>query len=114
MPRLSSSKNKHKEEQRPKKHISFKKKSKSRAMVVDASEVDTSSTYTTTSSTLEDEGSRCKDKRHVNYNFNGLSRVTMNGYCTMAHSANNKKAKHNESDSNFENEVCDDPISLRR
>ena len=79
-------------------------------MVADASDVDTSTSYTTSSSSEEEDGGRHKEKKHGNRNFNGLSCVAT-GYCTMAHNAD---AKKDDSDSDSECEVDDNSISLRR
>ena len=105
------SKPKYKEEKRRTKNKhGGHKKNKSRAMVADASDIDTSTTYTSSSSSSEDDDrSRRKEKKHMNRNFNGISCTAMN-YCTMAHCSDSK----HDSDSDSEDEVMTDPISLRK
>src|SRR5919108_3071861 len=50
----------------------------------------------------------------MNRNFNGLScMATNNNYCTMAHCSDDKNKK-DDSDSDSEREVNNDPISLRK
>ena len=95
----SKSKSKNKDERRTKKSGGFKKKSRPRAMVAGASDVDSSSCYTSSisSSEEEDEG-RHKGRRHTSKNFNGLSCITRGDFCGMAHSSRSKK-EDSDSDS---------------
>jgi hypothetical protein len=73
-------KNKHKDERRSRKKES---RGKARAMV-GASDVDSSSAYSTSSSSSsEDEGDRRKSRKSSK-NLSGLSCFASDGFCTMA------------------------------
>jgi hypothetical protein len=82
--------------------------------MVGASDVDSSSAYSTSSSSSsEDEGDRCKDRKSYR-NLSGLSCFARDGFCTMALRFNSKKST--QSDSNFDSndEVRDELPFLRR
>jgi hypothetical protein len=80
-------KSKHKDERRLRKKES---RGKARAMV-GASDVDSSSAYSTSSSsTSEDEGDRRKGRKSCK-NLSGLSCYSRDGFCTMALSSGSKK-----------------------
>jgi hypothetical protein len=84
----SKHKNEYKDERQSRKKES---RGKSRAMV-GASDVDSSSAYSTlSSSSSEDEGDRCK-RRKSSKNLSGLSCFTRDGFCTMALSSGSKKS----------------------
>jgi hypothetical protein len=82
--------------------------------MVGASDVDSSSAYSTSSSSIsEDEGDRCKG-RESSKNLSGLSCFTRDGFCTMALSSCSKKSNHNDSDSDSGDEVRDELPFLRQ
>jgi hypothetical protein len=101
----SKHKNKHKDERR-----SRKKESRGKAQaMVGASDIDSSSAYSTSSSSnSEDEGDRCKSRKSSK-NLSGLSCLTRDGFCTMALSSGSKKSTQSDSDSDSDNEVRDEP-----
>jgi hypothetical protein len=97
-------KNKHKDERRSRKKEG---RGKARAMV-GASDVNSSSVYSTSSlSSSEDEGDRRKGRRSSK-NLSGLSCFARDGFCTMALSSDSKKSHQSDSDSDSEDEVCDE------
>jgi hypothetical protein len=84
--------NKHKDERRSRKKES---RGKARAMV-GASDVDSSSAYSTSSSSSsEDEGDRRKSRRSSK-NLSGLSCFARDGFCTMALSSGSKKSTQSD------------------
>jgi hypothetical protein len=100
----SKYKNKHKDERRSRKKES---RGKARAMV-GASNVDSSSVYSTSSSSSnEDEGDHRKSKK-ASKNLSGLSCFTRDGFCTMAPSSGSKKSTQSDSDSESDDEVRDE------
>jgi hypothetical protein len=90
-------KGKKKSERSPRKSGGHKKKE--RAMVVGASDIDSSSCYSSSSSTDEDENWH-KGKRSSK-NINGLCFITQ-GFCGMAHSSASKKSNKDDSSSDSE------------
>jgi hypothetical protein len=104
----SKHKSKHKDERR-----SRKKESRGKAGVMDgASDVDSSSVYSTSSSSSsEDEGDRHKGRKSSK-NLSGLSCFTRDGFCTMALSSSSKKSTQSDSDS--DDEVGDELPFLRQ
>jgi hypothetical protein len=105
----SKHKNKHKDERRSRKKES---RGKARAMV-GASDVDSSSAYSTSSSSSnEDEGDRCKSRKSSK-NLSGPSCFARDGFCTMALSSGSKKSTQSDSDSDFDDEVRDELPFLR-
>jgi hypothetical protein len=100
----SKHKGKRKDERR-----SRKKESRGKARVmVRASDVDSSSAYSTSSSgSSEDEGDRLKDRKSSK-NLSGLSCFARDGFCTMALSSGSKKSTQSDSDSDSNDEVCDE------
>ena len=110
----SKYKHKHKDGRRVKKSGGYHK-NKTRAMVAGASDVDSSSCYTSSSSSSDDEDhEHGKERRHVSKNFNGLSFVATSGFCGMARSSGSKRSEKDDSDSDSEDEVTDDLDSLRK
>jgi hypothetical protein len=106
----SKYKNKHKDERRSRNKES---RGKARAMV-GASDVDSSSVYSTSSSSSsEDEGDRRKGKK-ASKNLSGLSSFARDGFCTMALSSGSKKSTQSDSDSESDNEVRDELPFLRQ
>jgi hypothetical protein len=100
----SKHKNKHKDERRSRKKES---RGKTRAMV-GASDVDSSSAYSTlSSSSSEDEGDRRKSKKSSK-NLSMLSCFARDGFCTMAQSSDNKQSTQSDSDSESDDEVRDE------
>jgi hypothetical protein len=86
---------------------------KARAMV-GASDVDSSSAYSTSgSSSSEDEGDHCKTWKSSR-NLSGLSYFARDGFCTMALSYDSKKSTQSHSDSDSDDEVCDELPFLRQ
>jgi hypothetical protein len=82
---------------------------KERAMVAGASDIDSNSCYTSSSSSDEDEN-RHKGKRSSK-NINGLC-FTAQCFCGMAHSSASKKSNKDDSGSDSEEEVNNDPSFL--
>jgi hypothetical protein len=74
-------------------------------MVAGASDIDSSSCYTSSSSSDEEEN-RNKGKR-LSKNISGLC-FTAQGFCDMAHSSASKKSNKNDSGSDSEEEVNND------
>jgi hypothetical protein len=106
----SKYKNKHKDERRSRKKES---RGKARAMV-GASDVGSSSVYSTSSSSSsEDEGDRRKDKK-ASKNLSGLSCFARDGFCTIALSSGSKKSRQSDSDSESDDEVRDELPFLRQ
>jgi hypothetical protein len=102
-------KNKYKDERRSRKKEC---RGKARAMV-GASDVDSSSAYSTSSSSnSEDEGDRRKNKKSSK-NLSGLSYFARDGFCTMALSSGSKKSTQSDSDSESDDKVRDEVPFLR-
>jgi hypothetical protein len=100
-------KGKNKSERRPRKSGGHKKKE--RAMVAGASDIDSSSCYSSLSSSDEEEN-RHKGKRSSK-NINGLCFATQ-GFCGMVHSTASKKSNKDDSGSDSEEEVNNSPSFL--
>jgi hypothetical protein len=82
--------------------------------MVGASDVDSSSAYSTSSSSSsENEGDRRKGKKSSR-NLSGLSCFARDGFYTMALSSGSKKSHQSDSDSNSEAEVRDEHPFLRQ
>jgi hypothetical protein len=95
--------NEHKDERRSRKKES---RGKARAMM-GASDVDSSSVYSTSSSSSsEDEGDRRKSRKSSR-NLSGLSCFASDGFCPMALSSGSKKSHQSDSDSDSDDEVGD-------
>jgi hypothetical protein len=76
--------------------------------MVGASDVDSSSAYSTSSSSRsEDEGDHRK-RRKSSKNLSGLSCFARDGFCAMALSSGSKKSTQSDSDSDFDDEVRDE------
>jgi hypothetical protein len=105
----SKHKNKHKDGRR-----SRKKESRGKAQaMVGASDVDSSSVYSTSSSrNSEDEGYRRKSRKSSK-NQRGLSCFARDGFCTMELSSGSKKSTQSDSDSDSDDEVRDELPFLR-
>jgi hypothetical protein len=81
--------------------------------MVGASDVDSSSAYSTSSSSSsEDEGDRRKGRKSSK-NLSGLSCFARDGFCTMALSFGSKKSTQSDSDSDSDDEVRDELPFLR-
>jgi hypothetical protein len=81
--------------------------------MVGASDVDSSSAYSTSSLTSsEDEGDRRKGRK-ASKNLSGLSCFTRDGFCTMDLSSGSKKSHQSYSNSDSEDEVRDELPFLR-
>ena len=78
-------------------------------MVAGASDIDSSSCYSSSSSSYEDEN-RHKGK-WSSKNINGLC-FAAQGFCGMAHNFASKKSNKDNSDSDSEDEVNNDPSFL--
>jgi hypothetical protein len=100
-------KGKNKSERRPRKSGGHKKKE--RAMVADASDIDLSSCYTSSTSSDEDEN-RHKGKQSSK-NIKGMC-FAAQGFCSMAHSSASKKSNKDDSGSDSEKEVNNDSSFL--
>jgi hypothetical protein len=82
--------------------------------MVGASDVDSSSAYSTSSSSSsEDEGDRRKSRKSSK-NLSGLSCFARDDFCTMALSSGIKKSTQSDSDSNSDDEVRDELPFLRQ
>jgi hypothetical protein len=102
--RKSKHKNKYKDERRSRKK---ENRGKARAMV-GASDVDSSSAYSTScSSSSEDEGDRRKSGKSSK-NLSKLSCFARDGFCTMTPSSGSKKSTQSDSDSDSKDEVRDE------
>jgi Mg-chelatase subunit ChlI len=105
----SKHKNTHKDERQSRKKES---RGKARAMVR-ASNVNSSSAYSTSSSSSsEDEGDRRKSRKSSK-NLSGLSCFARDGFCTMALSSGSKKSTQSDSNSDSDDEVRDELPFLR-
>jgi hypothetical protein len=106
----SKHRNKHKDERR-----SRKKESRGKARAkVGASDIDSSSAYSTSSSSSsEDEGDRRKSRKSSK-NLSGLSCFARDGFGTMALSSDSKKSTQSDSDSDSDDEVRDELPFLRQ
>jgi hypothetical protein len=82
---------------------------KERAMVASASDIDSSSCYSSLSSSDEEE--KWNKGKWSGKNINGL-RYTAQGFCDMAHNSASKKSNKDNSGSDFEDEVNNDPSLL--
>jgi hypothetical protein len=103
-------KSKHKDERRSRKK---ERRGKSRAMV-GASDIDSSSAYSTSSSSSsEDEGDGRKGKKSSK-NLSGLSFFARDSFCTMALSSGSNKSNKSNSDSDSDDEVHDELPFLRQ
>jgi hypothetical protein len=103
-------KGKHKDERQ-----SRKKKSRGKARVmVGASDVDSSSAYSTSSSSSNEDEGDWRKGRKSSENLSGLSCFVRDGFCTMALSSGSKKSNQSDSDSDFDDEVCDELPFLRQ
>jgi hypothetical protein len=81
--------------------------------MVGASNVDSSSAYSTlSSSSSEDEGDRCKS-RNSSKNLSRLSCFARDGFCTMALSSGSKNSTQSDSNSDSNDEVRDELPLLR-
>jgi hypothetical protein len=79
-------------------------------VMVGASDVDSSSAYSTSSSSIsEDEDDRRKERKSSR-NLSGLSCFARDGFCTMALSSGSKKStqSNSDSDSDSDDEVRDE------
>jgi hypothetical protein len=82
--------------------------------MVGASDVDSISAYSTSSSSRsEDEGDRRKGRK-PSKNLSGLSYFPRDGFCTMALSSGNKKSNQSDSDSDSDDGVRDELPFLRQ
>jgi hypothetical protein len=80
--------------------------------MVGASNVDSSSTYSTSSSS-EDEGDPRKGRKSSK-NLSGLSCFARDNFCTVALSSGSKKSNQSDSDSDSDDEVHDELPFLRQ
>jgi hypothetical protein len=106
---------KHKHKSKHKGERQLRKKDcrgKARAMV-GASDVDSNSSYSTSSlSSSEDEGDWRKGRKSSK-NMSGLSSFMRDGFCTMALSSGSKKSNQSDSKSDSDDEVRDELTFLR-
>jgi hypothetical protein len=106
----SKHKNKHKDERR-----SRKKESRHKARVmVGASDIDSSSVYSTSSSSSSEYEGDHRKSRKSSKNLSRLSCFARYGFCTMALSFSSKKITHSNSDSDSDDEVRDELPFLRQ
>jgi hypothetical protein len=106
----SKYKNKHKDERRSSKMGS---RGKSRAMV-GASDVDSISMYSTSSSSSSEDEGDCRKGKKSSKNMSGLSCFARDGFCTMALRSGSKKSTQSNSDSKSDDEVRDELPFLRQ
>jgi hypothetical protein len=99
-------KGKNKSECRPRKSGGHKKE---RAMVASASDIDSSSCYSSSSSSDQEENQH-KGKRSSK-NINGLC-FAAQGFCGMAYSSASKKSNKDDSGTDSEEEINNDPSFL--
>jgi hypothetical protein len=99
-------KGKNKSDRRPRKSGGHKKEW---AMVASASDIDSSSCYS--SSSLSDEDENRHKGKQSSKNINGLC-FAAQGFCGMAHSFASKKSNKDDSGSDSEEEVNNDPSFL--
>jgi hypothetical protein len=82
--------------------------------MVGASDVDSSSAYSTSSSSSsEDEGDHRKSRKSSK-NLSGLSFFARDGFCTMVLSFGSKKSTQSDSDSDSDDEVRDEFLFLHQ
>jgi hypothetical protein len=82
--------------------------------MVGASDVDSSSAYSTSSSSSsEDEGDHHKSKKSSK-NLSELSCFARDGFCTMVLSSSGKKSTQSDSNSDSDDEVRDELPFLRQ
>jgi hypothetical protein len=82
--------------------------------MVGASDIDSSSAYSTlSSSSSEDEGD-CRNGRKSSKNLSGLSCFARDDFCTMALSSGSKKNTQSDLDSDSDDEVRDELPFLRQ
>jgi hypothetical protein len=82
--------------------------------MVGASDVNSSSAYSTSSSSSsEDEGDRRKSRKSTK-NLSGLSCFARDSFCTMALSSGSKKSNQSDSNSDSDDEVRDELRFLRQ
>jgi hypothetical protein len=105
---------KHKSKQKDERGSSQKEsRGKARAMVR-ASDVDSSSAYSTSSSSSSEDEVDQRKGRKSSKNLSGLSCFTRDGFCTMGLSSGSKKSNQSDSDSDYDDEVCDElPFSCQ-
>jgi hypothetical protein len=97
-------KNKHKAERRSRKKDDHGRKAQA---MVGASDIDSSFAYSSSSlSSSDDEGDRCKNKKASKY-LSVLSYFARDGFGGMARSFDSEKSHQSDSDSDSEDEVCD-------
>jgi hypothetical protein len=106
----SKHKNKHKDKRRSREK---KSRGKVRAMV-GASDVDSSSAYSTSSSSSSEDEGDLRKSRKSSKNLSGLSCFAKDGFCTMALSSSSKKSTQSNSDSDSDDEVRDELPFLRQ
>jgi hypothetical protein len=103
-------KNKHKDERQSRKKDGRDRKART---MVGVSNVDSSSAYSSSrSSSSEDNGDRCKNEK-ASKNLSGLSCFAGDGFCGMARNSYSKKSHQSDSDSDSEDEVCEEIPFLR-
>jgi hypothetical protein len=73
--------------------------------MVGASDVDSSSAYSTSSSSSSEDEGDCRKNKKSSKNLSGLSCFARDGFCTMALSSGSKKSTQSDSDSESDDEV---------
>jgi hypothetical protein len=82
--------------------------------MVGASDVDSSSAYSTSSSSSSEDEGDCLRSRKSSKNLSGLSCFASDGFCTMALSSGSKKSHQSDLDSDSNDKVCDELPFLRQ
>jgi hypothetical protein len=76
--------------------------------MVGASDVDSSSVYSTSSSSSSEDESDHRKGKKASKNLSGLSCFARDGFCTMALSSGSKKSTQSDSDFESDDEVRDE------
>jgi DNA repair exonuclease SbcCD ATPase subunit len=79
-----------------------------------ASDVDSSSAYSTSSLSRSEGEGDCRKNKKSSKNLSGLSCFARDGFCTMALSSGSKKSTQSDLDSEFDDEVRDELPFLRQ
>jgi hypothetical protein len=110
-------KSKDKRRKSKKKDHGHGRKTRSREKMKKSSDVESDSEDTSSSSSDEDEEGDKKKKKNLGKYLNGLCVMGLSSkdeFCVMARSSSSKKSQKDASDSDYEDEVCDELSSLRK
>jgi hypothetical protein len=76
--------------------------------MVGASDVDSSSAYSTSSSSSSEDNGDHRKSQKPSKNLSGLSCFAIDGFCTMALSSGSNKSTQSDSNFDSDDEVCDE------